>query len=152
MSKPRAYLFGPITGLSYDEAYRGFRGRLTDRLQDAFEVLSPMRGKDALRGIQSLQGSYEDELTSSARAVVMRDLTDVRRADVLIGWKVEGRPYTFGSPVEIGYACALGKPIILILDWADELRVHPFTKALPLLTVVSTVDEAVALAHSLFNL
>ncbi len=152
MSKPLVYLFGPIAGLSYAEASQGVRRDLAEGLEDSFETLSPMRDKEALRGLPSIQGTYPKELTCSAQAVVMRDLTDVRRADVLVGWKVAGRHFSLGSPFEMGYAAALGKPIILILDPEDELRGHPFIEAVPLLTVVETVDDAVELTYSLFNL
>jgi hypothetical protein len=56
MSKPKVYLYGRISELSYDQAV-GWRDEATKALCQWFEFPSPMRHKEQLRGLQRLTGA-----------------------------------------------------------------------------------------------
>ena len=58
MYKPckTVYLAGPITGLTYSAARHGWREHFAEMLPAHILPVSPMRGKDFLRGEKSLKG------------------------------------------------------------------------------------------------
>ena len=147
MSKPIVYLAGPINGLSYWAAV-GWRVTMREQLGPFIEVLSPMRGKLELRNEEELHGNYPDSLHSRPDTIVQRDLSDVRRADLII---VNGLQGSYGTALEVGYAVRGATPVVLVLPEDDPLRGHPFVLALPGLSVVATLDEAAQVARSMFN-
>ncbi len=147
MPKPIVYLAGSIGGLSYWEAV-GWRVAMRDQLGPFIEVLSPMRGKLDLRNEEVLSGDYPSSLHSRPDTIVQRDLSDVRRADLVI---VNGLQGSYGTALEIGYAVRGATPVVLVLAPDDPLRAHPFVRALPGLSVVATLDEAAQVARSMFN-
>lgn len=151
MSKPCVYLFGPIAGQTYEQA-TAWREAATKQLAPTIECLSPMRGKDFLKGPKIINGAYPEHILASAPAIVARDLLDLDRSSLLLGFVPYEEALGVGSSIEIGYAVAKGKPIILCLDNpAAPLRQHPFIKALPRLVVVSELQEAIQLAQSMLN-
>lgn len=108
------YLSGPITGLSYDEAKFGWREDFAGRILREglpIRVLSPMRHKEHLRKSKSLWAD-------GSKAIIERDLADIRRSDLMVVNVNGARRVSIGTMIEIGYATALGKPIVLI--WNDE--------------------------------
>lgn len=53
---------------------------------------------------------------SMAEDYVLWDLTAIEECDILVGYMEEDNPSGLGLALEIGYAKALGKKIILVLD------------------------------------
>lgn len=108
--KPKTvYLAGPMSGLRVAEA-RLWRARV-ERQLTGWRVLSPMRRLE-LGDDMMLSGQFDD-----GEAAVLRDLADIRACDaVLVNFAVDaGRP-SVGTCCEIGYAHALGKPIVAVLQ------------------------------------
>lgn len=144
--RPVVYLAGPINGLTYEQAI-AWREELR-LLLPGFTILSPMRGKADLAGTGILKGPYGQSLLCRPEAIVMRDLTDVDRADLLI---VNGLQGTLGTAIEVGYAVARQKPVVLIEPLESSLRLHPFARRLPRVILVETLADAAEFAHSLFS-
>lgn len=131
MTRPLVYLAGPIAGLSYDDARHGWRGEAAAILKRyEIGVLSPMRGKDALRDIGSLDNVaaiFEmDPVFTSPASVMSRDENDIRRCDAVLLWlprdAVSRTPF-IGTGMEIGMAHVLRKPMVAVVD--GDLETHP---------------------------
>lgn len=152
MSRPRVYLAGKISGISYDRA-TGWRQEITQMLEPDIECLNPMRHKEALAGDPCLARSNYSAggVLTSAQGIIMRDLTDVRRADMLIVHFGELENTGFFTAYEMGMATALGKPIIVIADIDNPTRDRIVMQSGPLLVMVEEIPEAVTLARSVFN-
>ena len=108
----KLYLAGPITGLTYQEA-TGWRNQVREALPDDWKVLDPMRGKSHLRGMGALAANFD-----SGMDAVSRDLQDIRSADVVLAHFAASDAQTgvsLGTSCEIGYAFALGKPVVAVV-------------------------------------
>lgn len=105
------YLAGPITGQTFNQA-TDWRSKFqwdADRL--GWQALSPMRGKDKFRMPGPLPSTFDE-----GKAAVLRDLHDIRRSEaVLINLEGAAR-VSIGTMAEMGYAHALNKFIIVVLD------------------------------------
>jgi nucleoside 2-deoxyribosyltransferase len=151
--QPSIYLCGKISGISYDDATI-WRKEIARLLSPYFFVLDPMRGKESLAAggpLPLARSNYKvgGVLTSSA-AIVARDLTDVRRADLLIVHFGSMENTGFFTAYEMGMATALGKPIIVIVDPANPVTERVVIKSGPLLVCVDTIEDACILARSMF--
>lgn len=109
------YLYGPISGLSYDgaEDWRAWmRGQLAPHGIDA---VSPLRGKAYLANLAQLSGHGREYLDlgvlSTPAAVVARDKFDVLRADMLVGNFLGADRVSLGSMFEQAWAHLHHKPI-----------------------------------------
>lgn len=118
------YLAGPITGLSYEEATR-WRTDIADLFAQDIVALDPMRLKSYLAGEQSIGMSYEKSMLSNCKSVLARDRNDVRRCDAVVAYFPKGARPSAGTLVELGWADAWRKPIVLLVDADDPIRKHP---------------------------
>lgn len=125
------YLAGPMTGHSYDDVItsRDSIWRLFDDSDIA--LLDPMRGitesQYALNGINT-------------RKIVARDLYDVRTCDAVLADFRMATKTSIGSCIELGYAHALGKPIVTLMG-EDNPHWHAFINEI---SMHVTEDEAEA--------
>lgn len=118
------YLAGPISGLSWSEA-SSWRVRASYLLAP-LRVLDPLRGKEFLFEEKVLKHSYEDlHPLVSAENIVQRDLEDVRNCQAVLVNFLGARQVSIGTCVEIGYAKALGKEVVTVLDQSNPHN-HPF--------------------------
>ena len=114
------YLAGPITGMTYSRAvdWREEFGLMNSRIR----TLSPMRGKDYLKqefGDKALPGTVDyrrSHVMSTDDAIYARDLWDVRRSDVVVANFLGAKERSSGTTFELGFARALGKLIILVIE------------------------------------
>jgi nucleoside 2-deoxyribosyltransferase len=143
----KVYLIGPITGLSYKEC--------TDWREYARKVLakrrilgiSPLRGKPYLRGKRKILPAYPMPL-STAKGITTRARFDVRRCDLLLANLLEAEEISRGTLIEYGWADALGKPIITVMEKEGNPHDHPVVRELSGY-VVNTLESglAIAIAH-----
>lgn len=145
------YLAGPITGATYDAA-TDWREDMALNLPKGAVGLSPMRGKDYLKklgtvGMPSLleQGTLP---MSSAKAIFSRDTYDIRRADIMLANLLGAGRVSVGTMVELGYARALGKVIIVVMEEKGNPHDHPFTTEAASF-VVRDLDAALRLIGSM---
>ncbi len=140
---PVVYLGGPITGITYERA-NGWREKVSAALDSyGFECLSPMR-RYKHTGICYTNNDPIPRLsknTLDATGAMEGDLADIQAADyVLINFLDSIYP-SIGSLVELGYAAALSKKIIAVLQ-PDDPHDHIFVTGLSL--VVTSLDAAIS--------
>mgnify|MGYP001583609824 CR=1 FL=1 len=151
MAKPVVYLAGRISELTWEEAST-WRTLAADLLGDSFQIRNPMRDKPELKTVGKLTGAYPEYLLCQAKAIVLRDLTDLDHADAVLVYAPPGCHPGKATWMEIGYTVKSAKPIVLVADrFDDELRTNPFLSALPRLLIVGTLTEAAQVLRSLFN-
>ncbi len=145
MNKPRSYLAGRMSGLSFIEAIT-WREELAEMLEPEFEVLSPMRGQNPNGFVEACAGSCNSgfELT--------RDLHDIERADVIVARFALNEPVSFGTAIEIGTCIPLRKPVVFVFTEGDKLLQHPFVKSFPRGIIVFSLEDAAHYLYSMFNL
>lgn len=102
------YLGGPITGLTFDEATDW---REQTPLPEGWQGLSPMRDKEKFR----IEGPLPSTFDEGSQAVE-QDLFDIRVMDVGLWNFLGAERASIGSCVEIGYAFALAKPIVIVQE------------------------------------
>lgn len=132
-SSPRVYLAGPISGCTYAgcvewreraERYLALKGIL---------ALSPMRGCSHLSTYQGpLPANFSGD-QDEAHACYTRDHFDLRSADVvLMNLQALGdrARVSIGTVVELGWATAYRKPLILVkpLRGMHDPHDHPFVQ------------------------
>jgi hypothetical protein len=115
MSRPSAYLAGPITGLPWD-LITGWRNYVKQEFAlvdiDAF---SPLRGKLYLANETSISDSYDNHVMSTQRGILARDHFDATHRDLLFVNLLETERVSIGTVMEIAWAHEAGVPIVLAL-------------------------------------
>ena|SRR5579862_8554531 len=133
------YLAGPITGLTYEGA-TDWREYTKDKLAK-FGILgiSPMRAKTFLKGLSSMPsgehgaGSLDPHGLAKPHGFVARDRLDVRRCDGVLMNLLGAERVSIGTMVEIGWADAFHKPVVLCMEGAESrsnLHEHGFVREL----------------------
>jgi nucleoside 2-deoxyribosyltransferase len=143
----KVYLAGPITGLSFDKA--------ADWRYDVMCLLgavgivaySPLRAKSYLKNIKEIADHYDDHVLSCRKGITNRDRFDVMRCDVLFVNLIGATKPSIGTILELGWADAARKPIVLCMD---EGNVHDHAMVNEVSGfVVRTLDEGVEVTKSL---
>lgn len=130
MSRPIVYLYGPITGLTFDGAqdWRTWMARELDRF--GIDAVSPLRAKDYLRECGQLTGHGRDFLDlgvfSTPQAILARDKFDVLRADMLVGNFLGAERVSTGSMFEQAWAHLHHKPIAAAIEKEGNPHDHIF--------------------------
>jgi nucleoside 2-deoxyribosyltransferase len=156
MSKIRIYLAGPITDQSYAGA-TGWRKELSQQFElyfpGHFQFLSPMRDKIELSNEVCMNKGYSDvSILCTPQSIVTRDLSDVRRSDLIIlGYPEADMPVSFGTGAELGIAYENRKPVVAYFNPGHALCSHPFVTGMGVPIVHTTYDLTV-LVSSIFNL
>lgn len=144
------YLSGPVTGTTYKAARYGWRKEFTEMLDKGITVLSPMRHEGHLAEVQgTLEKSYPENLFSRPKMIVAKDFLDVSVSDIVIVHLLGATRISVGTMVELGYAKALGKTIVTIME-KGNLHEHPFVIEVSD-TVVGSLAEASAIINSLLS-
>lgn len=146
------YLAGPIAGSTYADAVE-WRAAVSARLAPGITALSPMRGKGQLAGNKGKLGGFypsDDPMTTPA-GIVARDFADVKRCDLVLMNLLGAESVSIGTMVELGWASALGKPVIVAWDGGVHVlrnpHYHPFVHQIASFRVGS-LDEAIRVANS----
>jgi len=120
------YLAGPITGLSWAEATE-WRVLAHQRLREhQIDCVSPLRGKEYLCEEEALGHRYEDKIMSCGKAIVGRDLFDVRRCDMLLVYMANMVKPSIGTFVEMGVAHEAKVPMVVVCPPDSPHATHPF--------------------------
>lgn len=130
------YLAGPITGQTFDEAADWREAFLDQLFSVGLMGLSPMRGLEKFRVPGPLPSTFDE-----GKAAMLRDLYDIRRSDAVVVNLLGAERVSVGTMCELGYAYALGKFIVVVMNdvnpWHDHLFVHEMASQ-----VVPTLDDA----------
>ena len=135
------YLAGNIAGLTYEQATGWRLQAASDLVALGYDVFSPMREKMYLA--EKFNKVAIPHTDVSFRDPFQRDMLDVRRSDYVLAYFHPEAPASIGTLVELGYAYALGKYIIVV-DVGGTHVGHPFVRGVAN-DVVQTLDDAVLL-------
>jgi len=142
------YLVGPITGLSYGEATDWRDYAVKDLSEHNIKGISPMRCKEYLMQEKILADEYNQKVLSCAKGITTRDRWDCHRCDAILVNFLGATKVSIGSILEIAWADAAGKPIVLIID-KDNIHQHAMINEIAGF-VVRTLDEGLAVVKTLF--
>ena len=127
----KVYLAGPIGGLSYEDAFAGWRQKAEYLFATSPEIqtYNPMRFKEVLKGELKLDGQeYEGDPLVTPHGIFNRDMHDVMSCDAMIINFVGSETKSIGTCVEIGWATAFRKPFVMVTDDKNPHQ-GPFIKA-----------------------
>lgn len=144
------YMAGPVKGLAYDTA-TDWRFWLADKLAGYnVECLDPLRGKDELQGETSIDRVEYDTPMSCPKGIYVRDRFDALRCDLLLVNLLDAEKPSLGSVMEIAWADALHKPIILVMEPGN---IHEHAMVLGACGFrAQCLEEAAAIAIAVLNL
>lgn len=127
------YLSGPISGLTY-EGCTDWREYAIQKLAELdVEGLSPMRGKEYLRGkgaITDGMSAVISNFMSQDAAIVTRDRWDTTRCDFVLMNLLGAKIVSIGTMIELAWADAARVPVILVMEPAGNIHEHPFVRQL----------------------
>jgi len=131
------YLAGPISGLSYDEA-NDWRSEVRNQLlKMGIKAISPLRSKVWIKDAKQIDQAstlidfLPDDMDASvmksmsnSRGITTRDRFDCLNSDVLFVNLLNAKQVSIGTVMEIAWADALRKPIILIIEPNNNIHDH----------------------------
>lgn len=123
------YLAGPILGMTEGQA-NNWRQVVAHALEPHNIVgISPLRC-EPIHGPVYAAG-YPDERFGTARAIMAKNLFDVKTCDMILAYIPKPPPglvHSWGTMQELAWARALDKPAILVSD-DPKVREHPVINA-----------------------
>ena len=149
------YLSGPIAGLSYDDATKGWRAEAAQFFEWYFphiQPLSPMRGKTFLKGLMELDstpGKYESNPMSTSKGITYRDVNDVRMCDAMLVNFLGTERISIGTCIEFGVAWEAKKPIVMVIE-PGNLHNHAMINTMAAY-VTSSLEEGLYLTANLLT-
>ncbi len=152
--RPLVYTAGPITDCDHSEA-TGWREVVRRNLHlHAINTISPMRGKPVLKSGQKYNAAITRKFVDPLRTsdgINARDYNDVRKADLIFVNMLGAKRVSIGTVMEVAWARAFDKPVILIME--DEGNVHDhWMFKFPCGFIVPTIKEGIEIAkHVLLN-
>lgn len=138
------YLAGPITDVSYGDS-TDWQKYVAKKLPPKIKAVSPMRGKTYLSHEKQIKTTYENIPLSSAKGVACRDRFDTRRCDAILVNLLGAKKVSIGSVIEIAWADAYRRPVILVMEETGNLHDHAELKELANF-IVHNLDDAIELA------
>ena len=128
MSKPKVYLAGAISGLSFD-ASEDWRLTAQQLLADiGIDGYSPLRRKDFLKGRDSIEGFYDISPLATARGIMTRDHNDVKTSDALLVNLLGAERVSIGTVMELAFAYIYRIPVVLVCEEDNIHWKHPFVQ------------------------
>ena len=138
---PCVYLAGPILGCDVAEA-NDWREKFRQRLAASMiSGISPLRCEPPPD--ERYAASYSDPKFGTARAIAAKNRFDVQAATMVLAYlpkALNDRRPSYGTIVEIAWAHAAGKPVLVVTD-DPAIRDHPLINACAG-WLLETLDEA----------
>lgn len=148
MSKPKVYLAGPISGLTYEGA-TDWRTDVIHALADADIIgVSPMRGPEYLLSEKVIRDSYPEQALSTVKGITYRDRFDVMTCDVVLMHVLGATKVSIGTMIEAGWADAFRKPVVLAME-PGNVHQHGMLETIAG-WIVPTQEEAVHIIKTMF--
>ena len=136
------YLGGPIRSLSYNEAIK-WRISADKYFNDVgIKCLSPMRGKEYLKGVDKITDSYKGLKGYSSSEIFERDKFDIKRSNILLFNFLNRKGSIIGSFFELAWGHLLGKYCIVVVENDSVYAKHPFVKESASI-MFDNLDEAI---------
>lgn len=165
------YLAGPISGLSYDDS-NNWRAEVRDQLlRSGIKCASPLRAKVYIRDAAAVAGQRGEPFTidqastaiddndmdapavramSNSRGITTRDRFDCLNCDVLFVNLLGTKKVSIGTVMEIAWADALRKPIVLVIEDKDNLHDHAMIRECVGFRV-STIREGIEIVKAILG-
>lgn len=141
MTKPKVYLAGPITGLSYGGCTE-WRDAVKDALAPDIDAFSPLRAKDYLLSQTTLADQYDQYVLSSQRGIYARDFNDCNTCDLLFVNLLGAEKVSIGTVMEIAWVAMRKMPIILVMENEGNIHEHAMLREACAFRV-QTIEEGV---------
>ena len=142
----KVYLAGPISGLTFDECVL-WRNYAKEKLAPEIDAYSPLRNKEFLKGKGKLEGQYIENPMSTDRGINTRDHFDVMTSDAILCNLLGTVRVSVGTVMEIAWAFAYKKPLILAIENHNNVHDHPMIReAIGFRT--SNLDDAIKITRS----
>jgi nucleoside 2-deoxyribosyltransferase len=138
------YLAGPILGQTKGEAndWRHYVAEMLSRASDdQIRGVSPLRCEPLIG--ERYDFRYDDPRFGTPKAIASKNLFDTKNCDFVLAYlpREMGESVSLGTVVEVGWAHALGKPVIIVSDHPKIVQ-HPVVQACASWTL-GTLEEAV---------
>ena len=147
MSKPKIYLAGAISGLTYDDA-EAWRHGVASALSPDIECFSPLRNKQYLRSEGVLEQSYPHSAFSSDRGINTRDHWDCMTSDLIFVNLLGASRVSIGTVMEIAWAYAYRKPCVVVMEPSGNVHEHPMIRE-AIGFRVQTLEEGIVAARAI---
>ena len=145
------YLAGPISGCEYGECV-DWREAVGEELEKwGAECLSPMRGKDYLKGIGPIESVESRGVLSCSRGVITRDFNDCSACDVLLVNLLGTKRVSIGTVMEIAWAFQKRTPVVCVMEASNNLHDHAMLRE-AIGFRVETMGEAIAVVRTILDL
>jgi nucleoside 2-deoxyribosyltransferase len=154
------YLAGPISDCSHGEATE-WRKLVEAQFLPGIIGVSPMRLKDwckrldRIQDVEQYREATSDEeflISGESHAICARDYNDVSTADMIFAYLPQvynDRRPSWGTAIELGWASALRKPVVLVTD-DKRLASHPLVRE-SVGWIVPTLAMGVDVVNSVFG-
>src|SRR3989338_7080372 len=140
------YPAGPIRNCSYATA-TDWRALVAQRLAPFdIRVISPLRCKPFLEGIERLSGQGSDHPLATSKGIMVRDFYDVERCDLLLVNLIGATEVSIGTVLEIGAGHILRKPIVLAME-EGNVHEHRVLRAVSGF-IVPSLEEAIEITKA----
>lgn len=127
MKEFKVYLAGPISGLTYNEG-QNWRETFANFMPPQIKCYSPLRAKQYLRTFGKLEQSYEVSALSTDRGINTRDHYDCMSSDLILAYLSGADRVSVGTVMEIAWAYAYRKPLVVVMEEAGNVHDHPMTR------------------------
>lgn len=107
MHKKKIFLSGPMRGVPREESL-GWRKEATRLLKKNFDLLHAFRGRE------------KKETFTDSRAAVIRDLSDIKNADILLVNDTAENVSMIGTSMEVFFSFQQNKPVIVFGNAHDK--------------------------------
>jgi nucleoside 2-deoxyribosyltransferase len=146
----RVYLAGPINGLDYSGCNDWREYAIEELAKSGIKGISPMRYKEFLNNGKIIKGEYKDNVLSCSRGVITRDRFDVINCDIMLANLIGCTNVTIGTMIEYGWADALRKPVISVMEKSGNIHDHSMVRELTGFRV-ETLEEGLSVAKTILR-
>lgn len=129
------YLAGNIGNLSAEECTKRFNEGKEKLEKLGFIVRSPIRGKV----LTSLEMVEKEEYIYEPGEIVIRDLWDIDRAELVVAMPMDG---SIGTFMEIFYAAHIKHIPVIVVAESSRIKLHYWIRFLAA-KIVPNLDEAI---------
>lgn len=146
----KIYLAGPITGCTFDECTDWRQDFIKRFKTHGVECLSPMRGKEYLKQIGEICGSYPDfGPLASSRGIMTRDHWDCTRCDLVLFNLIGAKTVSIGTVMELAWAWDHRIPTVVAME-DGNCHEHPMVSE-AIGFRVPTLENAFHVARAILN-
>ena len=123
---------------------------MLEKIASDIAPLSPLRAKDYLTKETNISDSYENFPLSTEKAITTRDRFDVMNCDMLLVNFLGAKKVSIGSVIELGWADAFRKPIVLVME-PDNIHKHAIVNEICGFKTQS-LDEGIAMVNAVLSM